>query len=61
MSRTATLEQSIPPAVQTQKAVLLAALDSHKQHIDDLKQSIEKAQTLDELLSNMRAAADKMI
>lgn len=61
MPRTATLEQSIPPAVQTQKAVLIAALDSHKQHIEDLKDNIEKAQTLEELLSNMRAAADKMM
>lgn len=61
MSRTATLEQSIPDQVMLQKRVLLDSLKKHRSHIDELISNLEKAQTLEELLSNMQEAAKNMI
>lgn len=61
MSRTATLEQSIPEQVLLQKAVLVESLKQHREHINELIENLEKAQTLEELLSNMQTAAKNMI
>lgn len=61
MPKIATMEQSIPLQVQTQKQVLIMALERHKEYIEELIESIEKAQTLDELFDSMRVAANNMV
>lgn len=61
MPRIATLEQSIPESVRIQKAVILDSLKTQRDHIDSLIVEIEKAQTLEEVLSNVKTAAKNMI
>jgi len=60
-SKIASLEQIIPPHVQTQKAIVIQGLNNHIDRMTDLIKDIEKAQTLEELLSSMHTAAQNVI
>jgi len=61
MSRIATLEQSIPESVRLQKAVIIDSLKTQRDNIDNLIAEVEKAQTLEEVLSNVKTTAKNMI
>lgn len=57
----ATLEQSINPAVQTQKEKLLQELLEYRQGIDNMIQNLQKAQTTEEILGVTRQTLQKIV
>ena len=59
--KTASIDETIPLQVQTQKKVTLLALRQHRSTIDELIESIEKAQTSEEVLSSINTAAHNMV
>lgn len=61
MAVRATLEQSIPLQVQTQKNVLIMRLKDHRDKIDNLITAMENSQTHEEMLSNMQEAKKTMM